>query len=171
MKPSARIEDHRTWPGAIPITSTYTAGVAGQIFFDALKHSGKLIATRCRPCKQVYLPARLFCERCFDALTEQVEIKPTGRLIGYTLCQVDRDRRPLRRPLALALVQLDGANTVLLHYLLDVTRPEQISIGARVEVVIKPKRQRIGSILDIQGFRLVHDPQFSSKRTPRRKGR
>ena len=50
MKSSVRNEDHRVWPGAIPITSTYTAGVAGQIFFDALKRSGKLIATRCRPC-------------------------------------------------------------------------------------------------------------------------
>jgi uncharacterized OB-fold protein len=170
MKSSVRNEDHRVWPGAIPITSTYTAGVAGQIFFDALKRSGKLIATRCRPCKQVYLPARLFCERCLGALTEQAEIKTTGVLVSYTFCHIDRDRRPLRRPQALALVQLDGANTVLLHYLLDVTRPEQISIGARVEVVIKPKGRRIGSILDIEGFRLVNGPEFSSKRKRRRKG-
>lgn len=164
MKPSARNEDHRAWPGAIPITSTYTAGVAGQIFFDALKQSGKLIATRCRPCKQVYLPARLFCERCLGALTKQVEIKPTGRLVSYTFCHVDRDRQSLRRPQAMALVQLDGASTVLLHYLLDVTGPDQIAIGAAVEVIIKPKRQRIGSILDIEGFRLLDGAESSSKR-------
>jgi uncharacterized OB-fold protein len=169
MKPSAQNEDYRAWPGAIPITSTYTVGVAGQIFFDALKQSGTLIATRCRPCKQVYLPARLFCERCLGALTEQVEIKPTGRLVSYTFCHVDRDRRPLRRPQAMALVQLDGASTVLLHYLLDVTRPEQIVIGARVEVVIKPKGRRSGSILDIAGFRLVDGAKFSSKRKRKRR--
>ncbi|HEX7231522.1 MAG TPA: Zn-ribbon domain-containing OB-fold protein [Candidatus Binatia bacterium] len=169
MKSPAQNEEHRAWPGAIPITSAYTAGVAGQIFFDALKQSGKLIATRCRPCKQVYLPARLFCERCFGALTEQVEIKSTGRLTSYTLCHVDRDRRPLRRPQALALVQLDGASTVMLHYLLDVSRPEQVAMGARVEVIIKPKGRRIGSILDIEGFRLVDAAEFSSKRKRRSK--
>ena len=155
MTPSARNDDHIAWPGAIPLTSLYTAGLGGHIFFDALKRHGKLVGTRCRACKQVYLPARCFCERCFGALTEEMEVKPTGRLVSYTICQVDRDRRPLRRPRALALVRLDGATTVLLHYLLDVTEPDQISVGRRVEAIIKPKRRRIGSILDIEGFRIV----------------
>jgi len=169
MRASARKEDHTAWPGAIPLTSLYTAGVGGQIFFDALKQHGKLIGTRCRPCKQVYLPARCFCERCLGAVTEQVEVKPTGRLVSYTICHVDRDRRPLRRPRALALVQLDGATTVLLHYLLEVTGPDQISIGRRVEVIIKPKRQRTGSILDIEGFRPLNDAKrFSATRKKRR---
>jgi uncharacterized OB-fold protein len=57
----------------------------------------------------------------------------------------------------LALVQLDGATTVLLHYLLDVTGPDRISIGRRVQVIIKPKRERTGSILDIEGFRPLND--------------
>jgi uncharacterized OB-fold protein len=169
MRTSARKDDHTAWPGAIPLTSLYTAGVGGQIFFDALKQHGKLIGTRCRPCKQVYLPARCFCERCLGALTEQVEVKPTGRLVSYTFCQVDRDRRRLRRPRALALAQLDGATTVLLHYLLDVTSPDQIRIGNRIEVIIKPKRRRMGSILDIEGFRPVNEAKkFSTARKKRR---
>jgi uncharacterized OB-fold protein len=153
MRPSARKHDHTAWPGAIPLTSLYTAGVGGQIFFAALKQHGKLIATRCRSCKQVYLPARSFCERCLGVLSDRVEVKPTGQLVSYTICHVDRYRRPLRRPRALALVQLDGATTMLLHYLLDVTGPDQINIGGRVQVIIKPKRRRTGSILDIEGFR------------------
>jgi uncharacterized protein len=164
MRPSARKHDHAAWPGAIPLTSLYTAGVGGQIFFAALKQHGKLIATRCRPCKQVYLPARSFCERCLGALSDQVEVKPTGQLVSYTICHVDRDRRPLRRPRALALVQLDGATTTLLHYLLDVSGPDKESIGRQVEVVIKPKRQRTGSILDIEGFRLLTDAGVKKKR-------
>jgi uncharacterized OB-fold protein len=169
MRASARKDDHTAWPGTIPLTSLYTAGLGGQIFFDALKRHGKLIGTRCQPCKQVYLPARSFCERCLGALTDQVEVKPTGRLVSYTICHIDRDRRPLRRPRALALVQLDGATTALLHYLLDVTGPDQISIGSRIQVVIKPKRQRIGSILDIEGFRPVNGAKtFSTTRKKRR---
>jgi uncharacterized OB-fold protein len=167
MSSAARKDNHTAWPGAIPLTSSYTAGVGGQIFFDALKQHGKLIGMRCRPCKQVYLPARCFCERCLGALTEQVEVKPTGRLVSYTFCHVDRDGRLLRRPRALALVQLDGATTVLLHYMLDVSGPDQISIGSRVHLVIKPKRQRIGSILDIEGFRPVNEAKRFSRPMPK----
>jgi uncharacterized protein len=143
------------WRGEIPIQSFYTAGSGGQIFFQALKQHGKLIGTRCATCEQVYLPARSFCERCFSALSEQVEIKRTGRLVSYTICYVDRDRAPLARPLALALVQLDGATTLMLHYLLGVEDTEKVKIGSRVETIIKPRNKRIGSILDIEGFRLM----------------
>jgi uncharacterized OB-fold protein len=143
------------WPGKIPLTSLYTAGTAGQTFFHALKTRGKLIATRCSPCEQVYLPARSFCERCFAELTEQVEIKRSGRLVSYTISYVDHDGARLRRPIALGLVQLEGATTLILHYLLSVNDPTEVKIGCRVETVIKPKAKRIGSILDIEGFRVV----------------
>jgi len=145
----------RAWSGEIPLTSLYTAGTGGQIFLRALKTQGRLIGTRCSPCEQVYLPARSFCERCFAELVEQVEVKRTGKLVSYTLCHVDHDGARLRRPLALALVQLEGATTLLLHRLLGVGDPGEVKIGGRVETVIKPKAKRIGSILDIEGFRVL----------------
>lgn len=143
----------RTWPGEIPLKSVYTAGVGGQSFFKALKERGKLVGTRCRNCDQVYLPARQFCERCFAELTEEVEVKPEGILNSFTFCYVDHDGKQLRRPLALALVQLEGATTLFLHRLLKVSEPRQVSIGSRVKMVMKPKSKRTGSILDIEGFR------------------
>ena len=147
--------EQRRWPGEIPLTSFYTSGTGGQIFFHALKTRGKLIATRCSPCEQVYLPARSFCERCFAELTEQVEINRSGRLVSYTISYVDHDGARLRRPVALGLVQLEGATTLILHYLLSVDDPTEVKIGCGVETVIKPKAKRIGSILDIEGFRVV----------------
>jgi uncharacterized protein len=145
----------RAWPGEIPLTSLYTAGTGGQIFFRALKTQGKLIGTRCHPCEQIYLPARSFCERCFAELKEQVEVKRTGRLVSYTVCYVDHDGARLRHPVALGLVQLDGATTFFLHYLLGVNDPREVQIGCRVETIIKTKAKRVGSILDIEGFRVV----------------
>jgi uncharacterized OB-fold protein len=50
---------------------------------------------------------------------------------------------------------LKGATTVMLHRLLDVKDLSRLSIGSRVKAMIKPKRKRAGSILDIEGFRLV----------------
>ena len=144
----------RVWPGKIPLQSLYSAGVGGQIFFTALKERGELVGTRCRPCNQVYVPARQFCERCFAELTEEVQVKPEGTLISFTFCYKDHDDKPLARPMALALVQLDGAMTYLLHRLLKVGNPSEVRIGSRVKAVIKPKAKRTGSILDIEGFQL-----------------
>ena len=152
MKTLPRNQDTSVWPGAIPLRSSYTAGKAGQIFFAALKQ-GKLIATCCQECHQIYFPARRFCERCFAELTEQLEVQRSGTIASFTFCYFDRDRKPLRRPIALALVQLDGATTLFLHRLLGVREPSEIDIGARVELVLKTKAKRAGSILDIEGFR------------------
>src|SRR5918996_2981079 len=137
--PSAKNMERRVWQGEIPLTSLYTAGTGGQIFFRALKTQGKLIGTRCGPCQQVYVPARSFCERCFAELTEQVEVERTGRLVSYTICNIDHDGAPLERPQTLALVQLEGATTVIVHRLLNVTDPGQTKIGSKVEAIIKPK--------------------------------
>lgn len=145
----------RVWRGEIPITSLYTAGVAGQIFLEALKERGELVGTRCAACRQVYVPSRMFCERCFAELTEKVQVKPEGSIQSFTFSYVDHDEKRLKAPLVLALVQLDGATALFLHRLLHVTEPSQVLIGARVKAVIKPKSKRTGSILDIEGFRLI----------------
>ena len=143
------------WPGEIPIQNRYTVGTGGEIFFRALKEHGQLIGTRCSACNQVYVPARSFCERCFAKLTDEVEVGPRGKLVSYTFCHFDRDRQRVDPPVALGLAQLQGATTYMLHYLLDTTEPEKISIGCNVEAVIKPPEDRAGSILDILGFRPV----------------
>jgi len=143
------------WPGSIPLESFYTAGLGGQIFFQALKERGELVGTRCKACKQVYVPARVFCERCFVELSEQVKVKTEGTLASFTFSFYDRDGARLGEPLVLGLVRLEGATTVLLHRLLKVTDPARVRIGARVKAVIKPKPDRTGSILDIEGFVLA----------------
>jgi uncharacterized protein len=149
------MNDMRKWRGEIPIQSLYTAGVGGQIFFTALKTRGELLGTRCAPCSQVYLPARLFCERCFSELTERVPVGPEGIVKSFTIAYVDRQNQPPPQPVALALVQPDGATTVLLHTLLDVKEASRVAIGDRVIIVLKPETERTGSMLDIEGFRII----------------
>lgn len=139
----------------IPIQSLHTAGVAGQKFLSALKERGELVGTRCSACAQVYLPARLYCERCFGELTEDVRVKPEGIIKSFTFACLDRNNKRLEPPLALALVQLDGASTLFLHRLLDASEASQIAIGDRVSMVLRPEAERIGSVLDIRGFRVM----------------
>lgn len=158
MQPAAAPAPTRpsgVWAGSIPLESFYTVGLGGQIFFEALKERGELVGTRCKACKQVYVPARAFCERCFAELSEQVKVKAEGTLASFTFSFFDRDGARMAEPQALGLVKLEGATTVLLHRLLKVTDPARVRIGARVKAVIKPKAERVGSILDIEGFVLA----------------
>jgi hypothetical protein len=144
----------RRWEGEFPVRHRYTPGVAGEVFFTALRDRGVLLGSKCEACDYVYVPARLFCERCFAELAADTEVGPNGELVSFTIVFEGIDGESLDRPETLGLVRLDGADAVLLHRVLE-TGDEPIEIGERVEVVVKPEAERTGSILDIEGFRIV----------------
>jgi uncharacterized OB-fold protein len=135
-------------PGELSVSFRYTPGVGNTAFFEALRDRGVFLGSRCEDCAVTYLPARIFCERCLAELGPSVECGPDGELVSWTIVRVDVDDRPLDRPVVYGLVRLDGADTVLLHRLLD-TEGEP-AIGTRVRAVIASDRE--GSILDIEGF-------------------
>jgi uncharacterized protein len=146
-----RPDEVRRWPGQIPVSHRYTPGVAGDAFFRALRDRGVILGSRCEHCEYTYVPARLFCERCFSELAADAEVGPGGTLASFTIGFTGIDGEPLDRPLLLGLVRLDGADALFLHYVLD-QADEPLEIGERVEAVIKPVPARTGSILDIEGF-------------------
>jgi uncharacterized OB-fold protein len=149
----ARPDAVRRWEGEFPVGHRYTPGVAGEVFFAALRDRGVLLGSRCEACDYVYVPARLFCERCFAELAANREVGPSGELVSFTIVFEGVDGEPLDRPDVLGLVRLDGADAVLLHRVLETDEP--LEIGERVEVVLRPDAERTGSILDIEGFRVV----------------
>ena len=142
----------RAWPGKIPLESLYTVGIAGERFFREIKDNGKLWGTYCSNCKITYLPAQLFCERCFAKLTDWKEAQTNGTVETFTELHVDLDGKPLPVPQLLAFVRLAGADGGLIHFLGEVT-PDEVFIGQPVEAVFKPQAEREGSILDIRYFR------------------
>jgi uncharacterized protein len=142
----------RLWEGQIPIAHRYTPGMAGEAFFRALRDRGEFLGSRCESCGLTYCPARLFCERCFSQLEADTVVGPAGKLEAFTVGYVGLEGEPLEEPVVLGLVRPEGADTVLVHYILDA---EALEIGQTVEPVLKQKRHRTGSILDIKGFRPV----------------
>ncbi len=142
------------WRGEIPITSRYTAGIAGEKFFRAIKDEGRILGTCCETCGLVYVPATMFCERCFGELEEWVEVASRGRVFTYTVLHRDLEEKPLDPPAILAYVKLEGSTGGLVHYLGEIG-PECVYIGLEVEVVFKEAAERKGSILDIRYFRPV----------------
>jgi uncharacterized OB-fold protein len=148
-----RPEEIRRWEGDLPVRHRYTPGVAGDAFFTALKERGVLLGSRCESCAYTYVPARLFCERCFSELSADTEVGPGGELVSFTIVFLGIEGEPLERPQTLGAVRLDGADAVLIHRVEPGEEP--LEIGERVEVVVEPGPRRTGSILDIAGFRVV----------------
>ncbi len=133
--------------GKMPVASLYTVGIAGEKFLLALKNKGQILATPCEACEQVYVPARLFCERCMAELTDYVSLTGKGEVISFTRTHIDLDGNDLKTPQTLAAIQLDGSTTTMIHRLSG-----KAEIGRRVKAVLEPKGKRKGSILDIKHF-------------------
>jgi uncharacterized OB-fold protein len=148
----ARPEQVRRWEGQIPVRHRYTPGVAGDVFFTALRDRAVLLGSRCKACAYTYVPARLFCERCFSELGADVEVGPAGTLVSFTIAFVGLEGEPLDEPVTFGLVRLDGADAVFLHKILD-GGDEPLEIGERVDAVFAD--ERTGSIRDLEGFRPV----------------
>jgi uncharacterized OB-fold protein len=74
--------------------------------------------------------------------------------VSFSVGTVGVEGEPLPDPVTVGLVRLDGADTVLMHFLIEA---EKLESGMRVEAVLRPKAQRTGSILDLRGFRPVPD--------------
>lgn len=141
------------WEGRIPIRHRYTPGVAGEAFFTALRDRGTFVASRCPECGITYCPPRLFCERCFEGpLEADVEVGPEGTVESFSVGYTGLEGKPLEEPVTVGLIRLDGADTVLVHFLVD---SDHLMIGQRVGPVLLPKGKRTGSILDLRGFALA----------------
>jgi uncharacterized protein len=135
-------------PGELAVSFRYTPGVGNTAFFEALRDRGVFLGSRCDHCGVTYLPARSFCERCLRELEPAVECGPEGELVSWTVARVDVDDRPIDEPVTYGLVRPDGADTVMLHRLLDVDG--EPTIGTRMRAVLAGERD--GSIFDVEGF-------------------
>ena len=73
---------------------------------------------------------------------------PGGVVRARTAVYLDPNGRRLEQPQAVALIQLDGADGLLLHRLAD-----EVEVGQRVTAVFREPARRVGSILDVEHFR------------------
>ncbi|MDA4114368.1 MAG: zinc ribbon domain-containing protein [Thaumarchaeota archaeon] len=130
------VADIRQWTDTIPFQYEYTAGVAGERFLRGLM-DGKILAGYCPGCNESSLPARIYCVRCYGGITEYVEVEPVGKVRAVTSAKQD----------AFAFVTFKDVRGGLVHRLLDRARA-----GTEVVPRFRPRSERTGSILDLQGF-------------------
>lgn len=86
---------------------------------------------------------------------ELVEVGPGGIVKTWSWVPEPRPQHPLDRPFAWALVELDGADTGMLHAV-DCGSPAALATGARVR--IRWAAERTGCIADIACFELEASP-------------
>jgi uncharacterized OB-fold protein len=136
--------------GTFALPYNYFAGRVGSTWLVALRDEQKIYGVRHPQTGKVFVPPRQVDEKDFTDLTgDWVEVGPEGRVTGFTVIRYREPYQPLPVPFGLALIQLDGADTSLVH----VVRGEdlgQLSVGRRVRAVFA--RERKATILDIAHF-------------------
>ena len=159
------IEQGRGRTTRTPLHGEYAwdTGVAVGRFLAELK-AGRLVGRRCRTCRRVMIPPRMFCEHCFRPTDKWVPLVDTGTVVTFSVCTISWDMRRLEVPEVPAVIAIDGASPGMgiLHRLGEVGRPldeilQRVRIGMRVQAVWKPAHEREGAITDILYFRPISD--------------
>ncbi len=149
----AKPTEAKHWLGHMEVDHFhYTAGLAGERFFTALRDEGKLLGSRCPRCGITYVPPRIYCEGCFNQLDEFVDVGLRGWVRTFTVARIDKERNRLESPEIRALISFGDDTTDLLH-LLGEAEVEDLWIGMEVEPVLKPREEREGRITDIRYFK------------------
>ena len=137
----------RTLQAPVTVSFDYTRSVGPVLgrFLTGLR-DGRVVAARTSDGRVVVPPPE------YDPVTHQqtddfVEVSPTGTVTSLTWVPEPVAGQPFDRPFAFVLVTLDGADVPLLHAL-DVTSPDEVSTGMRVQV--RWAAERVGAITDIE---------------------
>ena len=85
-------------------------------------------------------------------LTEFAPVADRGRVVAWTWITAPKPAHPFQRPFAWALIQLEGADSALLHAL-DVESASRLRTGLPVRA--RWRAERVGDIHDIECFEPV----------------
>ncbi len=140
----------RHWLGDMEADYVYTLGVAGERFFKEIKENGRIMGAKCPRCGIVFVPPRMYCEQCFAKLEEWVDVGKKGVIHTFTIATIDVDGSKLEKPVIYALIKFEGAHGGLIH---KIGETDTVSIGMKVEAVLKPPQERKASINDIKYFK------------------
>lgn len=144
----------RHWLGDMEADYIYTLGVAGERFLNEIKENGRIMGAKCPRCNVVYVPPRMYCEKCFAKLGQWVNVGTKGVIHTFTVATIDVDGKKLEKPVIYALIKFTGACGGLIHKI-EETKPDTVKIGKKVEAVFRPSLERKASINDIAHFKLA----------------
>jgi hypothetical protein len=99
---------------------------------------------------RVLVPPSEYDPESGEATTgEFVEVGPGGTVKSWAWVGAPRDSHPLAHPFAFALIQLDGADTALMHV---VDRVDEAAMATGMRVTPRWAEETMGRIQDIAAF-------------------
>ena len=131
----------------LDFTYTRTTGSVIGRFFTELRDR-KLVGIKAKD-GSVICPPLEYDPQTADELTEFVDLADTGEVKTWCWVNEPLEKHPLDKPFAWALVQLDGADTPMLHAV-DAGSEAAMSTGMRVKV--RWADETVGRINDIACF-------------------
>lgn len=149
---------NRLFKGYVSLPYQWSAGPTITKFYEEFKEK-RIMGTRCLNCDQVLVPARKFCSECFKETNEWVEVSDEGTIRTWVLINFSYEGQPKKPPYIIAIINLDGADVGLPHFIggMDLNEIEEVEnrvkIGGRVKAVWKDQRE--GFILDIEHFKPI----------------
>ncbi len=129
------------FPGKIPMSYLYTAGIAGTKFYQDLA-KGKITGTFIEAMDQVVTPPAMFDEVSMEPSDVDKDAKnipaKSGMIQSYTVVYEDRSGEEMKQPVVIAQVAFPGAAGSIFGRL-KLAKGQTPCIGAQVELVKKKK--------------------------------
>lgn len=112
-------------------TVSFTALTKVNDFIDYLEQ-GKVMATRCQGCGQVFFPPRADCFQCLDSQIEWFEVSGTGKLVTFSKLKYAPVGFEEDLPYSIAVV--DYGDLKVFGRIADDIPDEDIKIGMAMKV-------------------------------------
>ena len=134
-------------PNVLEYPYSRTVGPVIGRFMTALR-DGHIVGIRTVD-GRVLVPPAEYDPATGDELSDFVDVGDAGVVTTWAWVHQPREKHPLDRPFAFALIKLDGADTAMLHAV-DAGDEAKMRTGMRVKV--KWRDERVGEIQDIACF-------------------
>ncbi|MFX1316820.1 MAG: Zn-ribbon domain-containing OB-fold protein [Promethearchaeota archaeon] len=138
------------WRGDMQADYFYPSGIAGDKFFKHLKQNDSFLVSTCRKCKKTYCPPRLYCEDCFEEISDkewkQIPISGTVKL--FTVAKLNAHGEKLDSPKVIAMIEIDDTNSKMLGIIKTSNFDNDFS-DMKVKAKLRPKGKREGTMKDI----------------------
>lgn len=143
-------------PMTVDVPYRFSAGRYLTRCLTELRDNGVLYGIQCPKCARVQLPPRIVCAVCHVKNDQWVELGQEGTLMAFTIMYLPitdpTTGKPHNPPFVFGSVRLDGATSVLDHFVNVEPDLEKVWVGMRCRMMLRPRENRIGDLSDILYF-------------------
>ena len=139
----------------IDMDYNFTASEFTTEYLKGLKER-RFVGDRVEEGDSIYTPPRGVCPRTGRATTELVDLPNRGIVKRFTVVHIPIPDNPMKPPLTIANIQLEGCDGTFLH-LIGECENEDVYAGMPVSAVWKPEEELGYSPANIQYFAPIKD--------------